>query len=82
MNELKEREELNTPLPANAVAALAEYSRDISVMTEVLKFWKDPDTLNLSAPNDVGQKALLECCKVQQLTSRYVQFLVIKYLVI
>ena len=42
-------------------------------MTELLKFWKDSDSFSLNNINKIypnlTEKCLLECCRVQQLTS-------------
>ena len=73
INELKEREELDVPLSPTKISALASFASDIKVMEETLKFWKEPETLDirlLGGLEGVGVRVLLECCLVQQLSSR------------
>ena len=73
VNELKEREELDQPLAQTKIDQLNSFTDDIFVMTELLKFWKDADSFSLNNINKINpnltEKCLLECCRVQQLTS-------------
>jgi hypothetical protein len=44
IGELKEREELDPPVPAESSSCLDRCSTDIAVMRFVLDFWRDPDS--------------------------------------
>jgi hypothetical protein len=48
--ELRERESLDLPMPDRVECALAEAEIDLAVMTRVLSFWKDPDSLKVAEP--------------------------------
>jgi len=47
--ELKEREELDPPLPEKTVLCIEQCMLDLSIMKFVLDFWRDPDSLNFSS---------------------------------
>jgi hypothetical protein len=46
--ELRERESLDLPIPDKVECALAEADLDVAVMTRVLSFWKDPESLKVA----------------------------------
>lgn len=47
--ELKEREELDPPVPVRIQAVLTECAMDLSTMQCALQFWKDPDSLDITS---------------------------------
>ena len=81
--ELKEREELDPPLPDKTVLCIAQCSLDLAVMKFSLDFWKDSDTLSFNTANlekyYTGQHSelsrsfmdicLCECIRLHYLTS-------------
>jgi hypothetical protein len=46
--ELKEREELDPPVPDKSTACIQQSLLDVAVMQFVLDFWRDPDSFSLS----------------------------------
>jgi hypothetical protein len=46
--ELREREELDPPVPTASVSCLQRCQQDLAVMQFVLDFWKDPDSFSLT----------------------------------
>lgn len=48
LQELRDREELDPPIPPRVISMITECSMDLSIMKCVLSFWKDPDSFSLS----------------------------------
>ena len=49
LKELRQREELDPPIPAKIEAKLVQAESDLAVLRCALSFWKDPDAFSLSA---------------------------------
>lgn len=82
VKELRTREELETPVPELTLRILGNAECDLDVLKQVLGFWKDADAFDPKSfaaaagrypdtrdKNLFTEKCLLECCRVQQLTT-------------
>eukprot|EP01038_Epipyxis_sp_PR26KG_P008870 gene8870-11964_t len=70
VRELREREEVDPPIPPKNLECLKECDSDVSIMKAVLLFWRDPESL-LSAQIDIMMMdpIMKECIRVHLLTS-------------